>query len=156
MPTGHYSRPALPERFDTKWKLDEVTGCWLWTAAKARRSGNYEQPIIGTWRSRTENAHRIAWMLHRGPIPDGLSVLHHCDTPLCVNPDHLFLGTHQDNMTDMVQKGRNSTKLTAESIPTIRQRYDAGERPIDLAAEYGVTPTLIVYVGKRKTWRHIP
>jgi hypothetical protein len=156
MPTGQYPRPALPERFDKKWKLDAATGCWLWTAAKVRRTANYEQPIIGTWRSRTENAHRIAWLLHRGPIPDGQYVLHRCDNPLCVNPEHLFLGTHQDNMDDMILKARNSSKLTAAEIPTIRRRYDAGERPVDLAAEYGVSPTLIVHIGKRKGWRHIP
>jgi hypothetical protein len=156
MPTGHYPRPALPERFDQKWKLDDATGCWLWTGAKVRRTNNYEQPIIGTWRSRTENAYRIAWMLYRGPIPDGQHVLHHCDNPICVNPDHLFIGTQKDNMVDMVLKARNATKLTANRVIAIRQRYDAGERPKDLAIEYGVTPTLIVYVGKRKTWRHIP
>jgi len=156
MPAGHYPRPALSERFDTKWKLDDATGCWLWTGAKARRTNNYEQPIIGTWRSRTENAYRIAWMLYRGEIPDGQHVLHHCDNPLCVNPEHLFLGTHQDNMADMIQKGRNHSKLTAVDIPIIRRRYDAGERPIDLSAEYGVTPTLIAYVGRRKAWRHVP
>jgi len=156
MPTGHYQRPALPERFDAKWKLDEPTGCWLWIGAKVRRTDNYYQPIIGTWRSRTENAHRIAWMLYHGDIPDGLHVLHHCDNPICVNPNHLFLGTHQDNMDDMVLKKRNHKKLTAEEVTAIRRRYDARERPKDLAAEYGVTPTLIVYIGKRKTWRHIP
>jgi hypothetical protein len=156
MPTGRYHRPSLPERFDSKWKLDEATGCWLWTRAKVRRTHNYEQPIIGTWRSRTENAHRISWMLHRGDIPNGLHVLHRCDNPICVNPEHLFLGTHRDNMADMIAKGRNCSKLTAEKVLEIRRRYDAGERPKDMAVEYGVTPTLIVYVGKRQTWRHIP
>lgn len=156
MPTGHYQRPSLPERFDAKWKLDETTDCWMWTGAKVARSAAYYQPIIGTWRGRTENAHRIAWLLYRGDIPNGLHVLHRCDRPLCVNPEHLFLGTHQDNMDDMIAKGRNCTKLTAEKVIAIRQRYDAGERPKDLAVEYGVTPTLIAYVGKRKNWRHIP
>jgi hypothetical protein len=156
MPTGQYTRPGLPERFDAKWKLCEATGCWLWIGAKVRRTANYEQPIIGTWRSRTENAHRVSWMLHRGDIPNGQHVLHRCDVPLCVNPDHLFLGTHQDNMDDMIKKARNYTKLKATGVIEIRGRYDLGERPIDLAAEYGVTPTLIVQVGKRKIWRHLP
>lgn len=72
-------------------------GCWLWTAG---RIGN------GYGIFRRKLVHRVSWTLTNGPIPEGMFVCHHCDTPLCVNPAHLFLGTHQDNMRDMRQKGR--------------------------------------------------
>jgi hypothetical protein len=139
MPTGHYSRPSLMQRFDSKWQRSETTDCWLWTGRRVRRHGS-----ISTWRGQTENAHRIAWMLHHGD-PGALHVLHRCDEPLCVNPYHLFLGT-----------ACNYSKLTEANAAEIRRRYNAGKRPLDLARDYGVTPTLIVQIGKRKVWRHVP
>lgn len=89
-----------PERF---WeKVDKSNDCWLWTARR-NRSGYGEVGVPG---DRTRLAHRVAWSLLRGEIPPGLAVLHACDTPACVNPDHLRLGTHSDNMADMVARGR--------------------------------------------------
>lgn len=87
------------DRFVASYRVDE-SGCWLWRATGGRRYGSLF--VDG----RREQAHRVSWLLHRGKIPDGLHVLHKCDTPLCVNPDHLFLGTHADNMADMKAKGR--------------------------------------------------
>lgn len=155
MPTGHYPRKGLPERFDEKWRLDDASGCWLWTGAKVKRTDAYEQPIIGTWRSRTETASRIAWMLYRGSIPDNMNVLHRCDNPICVNPEHLFLGTHQDNMDDMRQKRRRFTKLTETDVIEIRRRFLNGDRRTIIAADYGVSPAMIYYIGKRESWGHL-
>lgn len=91
----------LDERF---WeKVDKTGDCWLWTSPP--RSGGYGgigEPITG----RMLAAHRVSWELHYGPIPDGLCVLHQCDVRLCVRPDHLFLGTKQDNTQDMIAKSR--------------------------------------------------
>lgn len=78
-------------------------GCALWTGCLFR--DGYGRIDIGCWPRR---AHRIAWTIAHGPIPAGLWVLHRCDTPRCVNPAHLFLGTHQDNIDDMVRKGRQA------------------------------------------------
>lgn len=79
--------------------------CWLWTGAP--NSAGYGMVGEGpAGADRKILAHRLAWEIHFGPIPEGMFVCHHCDTPLCVRPDHLFLGTHTDNMRDMAAKGR--------------------------------------------------
>ena len=95
---------SLKERF---WeKVDKTGNCWIWTAACM--TNGYGQIWDG---SKDRGAHRISWILHNGPIPNNLHVLHKCDNPPCVRPDHLFLGTPIDNMLDAKAKGRlNSTK----------------------------------------------
>lgn len=93
--------PTDTERF---WaKVDRTGACWLWVAGVDRRGyGRF-------WaRGHQHGAHREAYRLTYGEIPDGLFVCHRCDTPLCVRPSHLFLGSHAENMQDMVQKGRGS------------------------------------------------
>jgi len=95
------TRP-LEERF---WdKVDKSDGCWLWTAAL--NPDGYGRFVVQMSPQKVRGAHRVAWELMNGAIPNGLSVLHQCDTPACVNPEHLFLGTQQDNVADMVAKGR--------------------------------------------------
>lgn len=96
--------PTLQERFNQKYEIDPKTGCWLWT--KTVTNGGYGIIGVGGLRGSMRPAHRVSWCLFHGDIPDGLHVLHRCDVPSCVNPDHLFLGTHQDNMNDKMSKGR--------------------------------------------------
>ena len=106
MPTGIYPRKYGPteERF---WsKVDTSGECWIWTACK-NNSGYGQFSLKG----RPQLAHRISWMFANGDIPPGLCVLHRCDTPACVRPDHLFLGNHADNMRDRNEKGRQSKGL---------------------------------------------
>ena len=95
-------------RFNAKWTPDPGTGCWLWTASLT--GPGYGQFGV---KGRVELAHRVSYELHVGAIPDGLCVLHRCDVRHCVNPNHLFLGTHSDNSRDCVSKGRhgNGNKL---------------------------------------------
>lgn len=95
-------RPStLQQRFDAKWTPEPNTGCWLWFGAMV--PDGYGSFSMG---GRSIKAHRASWILHNGGIPGDLHVLHKCDVRWCVNPDHLFLGTHADNMTDLKKKGR--------------------------------------------------
>ena len=101
----------LQERFDAKYVPEPNSGCWLWSAAVTPSGGAKGKPpkafygtiLVGR---RGTLAHRVSYQLHCGHIPSGMSVLHTCDVPLCVNPEHLFLGTQTDNMRDCVAKGR--------------------------------------------------
>ena len=107
--------------------------------------------------------HRISWELANGAIPDGLWVLHHCDNPPCVRPDHLFLGTNGDNIRDMLRKGRQSrvgsrnpfAKLTEEQVAAILRAHRDGESVRELAQRFGVKWTAIHNIVTRRTWRHV-
>lgn len=103
----------------------------------------------------------MAFELYKGPIPEGLLVLHTCDIPVCCNPNHLFLGTHQDNMDDMVKKNRQarnkgelsgSAKLTDEQVLEIFHSDLAG---VKLAEKFNVHPTLISWIKHGKNWSHV-
>ncbi|HZL18621.1 MAG TPA: HNH endonuclease signature motif containing protein, partial [Polyangia bacterium] len=100
------------------------------------------------WGKYRRLAHRVAWELTHGPIPAGLCVLHRCDNPPCCNPEHLFLGTRADNVADMHRKRRaipasgaanGNARLTESAVLAICARLDAGERQVDIAADYGIT-----------------
>ncbi len=107
-------------------------------------------------------AHRVAWELERGDIPKGLMVLHTCDNPPCVRPSHLFLGTHLDNMRDMIEKdraatgmrnGRNTIKLTEKEVKEIR--IDTRTQR-EIAKSFNVSQTAVCKIKNRITWKHIP
>jgi hypothetical protein len=111
-------------------------------------------------------AHRVAYELANGPIPEGLNVLHNCpggDNPACVNPEHLFLGTLGDNNTDRDTKGRSAkgtdlpnAKLNETRVRAIRTRYEAGGiTQRQLAEEHRVHEAVICNVVNRKTWKHV-
>jgi len=102
---GIKARP-LDERFHENYIPVTETGCWLWEKAGNGRYGDFQLSKINGKRLRM-SAHRFSYELHYGPIPKGMSVLHKCDVTMCVNPDHLTLGTQDDNMKDMVKKGRH-------------------------------------------------
>jgi len=148
--------------------------CWVWTA---RKLDGYGYLIHN---NRQIGAHRVSYQLNRGPIPDGLCVLHRCDNPACVNPEHLFIGTKADNTADMVAKGRQSkgerhgsqtkpesrsrgeqvagSKLTPELVRYIRQRHRRGcpkNGGNALARELGVSQALIWKAVNREYWKHI-
>ena len=135
------------------------TECWPWT-------GSRQLKWHGQWRNSSgaiESTHRAAWRLFVGPITEGMHVLHRCDNPICLNPSHLFLGTGADNARDMWAKNRakpgvsigekhGMSKLTADIVREIR---DSPLMGTELAKKFGVTPTTISEIRKRKTWNHI-
>lgn len=100
-------------------KVDKTGECWLWTGSVNRRYGVVQRQRMGV-RERTRS-NRYAWILVNGPIPEGTLVCHTCDNPLCVRPDHLWLGTNDENMADMARKGRSHRVKTPEHIAAISE-----------------------------------
>jgi len=98
-------------RFLSKVSLQITSGCWVWTGF--RNAQGYGHFALDGYK--VGRAHRASWVLHRGSIPTGLCVLHRCDNPSCVNPDHLFLGTDADNAHDRDAKGRGKPWVKASS-----------------------------------------
>jgi hypothetical protein len=125
--------------------VDKTDGCWIWTGCIDRVSG---YGYFGTAR-----AHRLIFASHLGPIPNGLEVCHTCDVRACVNPAHLFIGTHQDNMTDMARKGRRIEKLSFEDVREIRALREQGWKIQPLADGFGVSVSMIslITLGKGRT-----
>jgi len=143
-------------RFLEKTQPEPNSGCLLWLGPT--KDNGYGVCSFGFYKN--GYAHRFAWEMARGPIPGGLFVLHRCDTRCCVNVDHLFLGTHAENMADMVAKGRGvrgervkNAKLTRAAVEDIRSRYVAGvTSQVELARQYGVVPTTIGKIIRGERW----
>ena len=133
--------------------------CWIWTGARDRDGyGCYDLEGHHT------RAHRVSWRIYHGEIPSGLWVLHHCDNPCCVNPEHLFLGTHLDNMRDMVSKGRahrqfgeecNFSKLKADDIPYILRLRARGLTYCEIAQMLGVRWQSIYAIMSGRSWSRV-
>lgn len=154
-------RLPFRERLLKSIRRDEPSGCWLWIAAK-NGHGYGLSYIRADGKRVSQHAHRAAWLAWRGPIPEGLFVLHRCDTPACVNPDHLFLGTQQDNVADMVTKGRaqrgaknGMAVLTEADAARIKRRIAAGENHANIARAEGVSRPLVSMIASGKRWRHV-
>lgn len=160
MASGRKPRP-VPERMEACIERVTESGCWLWLGSTIRGYGVLSIGSRGNGTKRLVYAHRLSWELNRGPIRDGLHVLHRCDVPACCNPDHLFLGTHDDNMADMLRKGRaphgvshGRSRLTEDQVREIRAAHGRGVRPIDLARKHGVSDSAIHKIINWTTWSH--
>lgn len=151
-------------RFLAKIDVRGPGECWEWTAYRTVQGYGRHH-----WEGQPRGAHRVAWMMLRGPIPDGLHVLHHCDNPPCCNPDHMFLGTNEDNIRDMERKGRRGsgggirgeknvrTRLTdAQALEIKRRSLSEGHRRCVLAAEFDVSATTIYDIVSGRRWTHLP
>lgn len=106
--------------------------------------------------------HRSSWIIHKGSIPFGLSVLHSCDNKICTNPDHLFLGTNEDNVNDMLYKKRNpigskvgTAKLDESKVSFIKRSISSGISLQELAKKFDVTYQAIALIKNGKNWKHV-
>lgn len=165
-------------RFEASYIPEPNSGCWLWVASCCGKTG---RPII-THQKRKQFAYRVAWQLFCGPIPEGMLACHKCDTPQCVNPDHLFMGTRFDNMRDSAAKGRNvsqtspeknpfnnpehrkpagpgekhwNCRLTPERVRELRSKKKPGESAKPLAIEFGISETHVFQICTGSRWKHI-
>jgi hypothetical protein len=143
--------------------VDVFSGCWVWNG----HINNHGYGVVGFGSRATHRgtmlAHRMSYEVFIGPIPRDLNVLHSCDNPSCINPEHLFAGTHLDNHRDMVSKGRQvilrgedvgTSKLTASQVREIKSRLGYRNSGA-LAREFGVSDSLIDNVRYGKSWRHV-
>ena len=136
--------------------------CWEWTATK-----RYEYGFLRVWELPGHpeiRAHRISWWLTRGAIPENTYVLHACDNPGCVNPNHLSLGSAADNAQDMVRKGRHGskrgeknhfTRLKEDEVKEIRRLTLAGVSVHELAEQFGVSKSCIYMIRQGHNWKHV-
>jgi len=144
------------KRFVNKIGVHKSTECWEWMGAK--RGGYGLLWVNGV----NEEAHRVSYSLFKEVPSNKFMVLHSCDNRKCVNPNHLFLGTHQDNMDDMSKKGRakrgsgnNKAKLNEDAVKQIRIDLDGGTSGISLSRKYKVSTSVISCIKIRKTWKHV-
>lgn len=125
------------------------SGCLLWTGAATSKGYGQLQLDNTKW-----TAHRLSWVLANGPISDGLLVLHHCDTPLCFRPEHLYLGNHSNNAIDRCNRGRSRNSVVTPDV-VLRVREDCLHLPTNaVAAKYGLKPAHVSCIKHRYLWKH--
>ena len=181
--TMHYQRwrktgdtgPAEPLRCGRPRGVDPIEWFWAGYARAANGCLEWQRNLNDSGYGKvsedlgdgSRRAHRVAWIFTIGPIPEGLHVLHHCDNPPCGDVDHLFLGTHPENIEDMVTKDRSpilgkagerhpNSKLTDGDVTEIRRLYAAGRGTQEALAEaFGISRRNVSMIVTRKTWKHL-
>ena len=165
--------PRFVARF---WnKVSKTDECWLW---KGRKNGHGYGIADLPWRcgkpQPRQRAHRVAWTISNGNLPDdtrwgssrGTLVLHRCDNPACVRPSHLFVGTQTDNNADMRAKGRegrpetrgehnSNSRLTDADVREIRKRFSGGEHYKSIGLAFGINPMYVHEIASRSVWSHL-
>lgn len=139
---------------------DEVTNCWTWTGSTNGRYGHTYVDGVRWF------VHRAAFKFLKGIDPKNMLVCHKCDNPLCINPDHLFLGTHKDNTADMIAKGRGKlylykgvnhswAKFDEKTVKLIREAGEAGLSRASIARYFKVSPTTISNISLGKIYKDV-
>lgn len=164
-PTCYYEARSKPlhEKF---WsRVQKTNSCWLWEG-RLTKAGYGQISHRGT----PIYTHRLSWEIHKGSIPKKMEVCHHCDNPACVNPDHLFIGSHRDNMHDMLSKNRGSTagladqrgekhpgaKITEDIVRAIRQRLRSKESHSSIAKDLGISRPTVTAINCGRLWGWLP
>lgn len=149
------------ERFWKKVKIGEPDECWEWQACRFRPGGYGGFQLC---RKVFIGAHRISWIIKNGNIPKNMCVCHKCDNRLCVNPNHLFLGTSRENNQDMANKGRSYkpngeknyfSKLKEKDVVEIRRMIKDKIKTREIARKFSVTPTTISNINAKRTWSYL-
>lgn len=154
------NQQLIRERFDSKWKRDANTGCWLWTASTAGK-GYGQFRIPGT--RKNIYAHRLSFELFKGALPKGAHIMHSCDTPRCVNPDHLSIGSPLENARDMRDKDRHlngernaKAKLTQEQVLAIKTLLaHSGLSQKTIAGLFGIKQMEVSRIKRGERWAHV-
>ena len=154
------SRISLKERFEGKIMPLPWSGCWAWVGSCATKNG-YGRIGSGGWHGKNLLAHRVSYETYIGKIPAGMKVLHKCDVPNCVNPNHLFLGTQKQNVEDMVRKGRairakgekcGASKITSHDVGNIRSDLRSMAK---IAKDFGISSSQVFNIKHKRHWRHV-
>ena len=157
MAARHY--PTVAERLEAATDRSDVDGCWPLLVGASTRSGHKQLSV----NNRMVLAHRIAYEIHVGPIPEGSVVRHTCDNPPCVRPSHLVAGTVADNNRDRDERGRaaalkgsanGSSKLTENAIQELRRLRASGLSQRQAGQRLGVTQSTVSLIERGKTWTH--
>lgn len=150
-------KPTIDQRFFSKF--DKCEGCWEWKGIIAKVGYG-----IFSIKGKPIYAHRYSYEKFKGKIPKGMLICHTCDNPKCINPDHLFTGTYQDNTDDMIEKKRSRnlrgsdcphSKLNEKIVLKLREDYSKGKSIKDMAIEFHVSVSAITHAVKKIKWRHV-
>lgn len=167
-PVTNETLPALAVAAEARFwsRVDKGTDCWTWTGTTTPQG--YGMLRLGGGRGRPIGVHRVSFIIANGSIPEGLDILHRCDNPPCVRPDHLYAGTHSRNMQDTYDRGRHrsmadtirgernvNARLTDSDVIAIRAARSTGAKLAELGRVYGVDQSTIWKVVNHKAWTHI-
>jgi len=156
--TSHKIAMNAREYIAAHMRQSASSECIEWTGGKDRRGYG-----IADFKGKSIRAHRLAYAAYVGPIPEGLFVMHKCDNPSCINPQHLMTGTHEDNMRDMMEKGRKpvgesvvTSKLTTADVVQIIELMESGYGHLKTAKLFGVGIACVSRIRNGTAWKHVP
>lgn len=135
-------------------RIMKPVGCWLYTGAKESNGYGYLQNPFAE-KPKFITAHRAAWIYENGPVPDGLLVLHRCDVRSCINPEHLFLGTHAENSTDKAIKDRAGAKITHEQVREVRRLAAQGMTAYGIGKKLKMHNATVYKIVQGRVFKHV-